>query len=84
MGSFGAQVEFFAYRCVSCDLYRCSMGKVWPKMGQTRKGTQSKLSAGGAQHWPLGGLPGSEESPIGAMLSDETAYLVVPPGTGGQ
>ena len=44
-----------------------------------REGTQSKLSAGGAQHWPLGGLPGSEESPIGTMLSDETARLDVPP-----
>ena len=49
-----------------------------------REGTQSKLSAAGAQHWPLGGLCGSEESPIGTLLSNETAYFVVSPGTGGQ
>lgn len=51
---------------------------------KAREGTQSKLSAAGAQQWPLGGLCGSEESPIGALLSNETAYFVVPPGTGGQ
>ena len=84
LGSFGAQVEFFAYRCFFCDFGRPTMGKVRPTMGQTRKGTQGKLSATGAQHWPLGGLCGSEESPNGALLSDETAELVVPSGTGGQ
>ena len=69
---------------IFCDFGWPTMGKVRPTMGQTRKGTQGKLSATGAQHWPLGGLCGSEESPNGALLSDETAELVVPSGTGDQ
>ena len=44
-----------------------------------REDTHSKLSAVGIQLWPLGGLHGSEESPFGALLFDETVCCDVPP-----